>query len=226
PDNPVIGDRSFGADPALVARHGVAFARGLADAGVLACGKHFPGHGDTVDDSHYALPALAHDMARLEAVELVPFRAAVGEVGSVMTAHIVFRALDPEVPATLSKKVVTGLLRERLGYDGLIVSDDMEMKAIADHFATGDAAVRAIRAGCDLLLICASEKRLAEAREALVREADRDAAFAARLEEAIARVDGVRAKLRCAPGDDDALAAAFASEEAELVRNALRSIPR
>ncbi|MEZ4339991.1 MAG: hypothetical protein R3B82_25495 [Sandaracinaceae bacterium] len=107
------------------------------------------------------------------------------------------------------------------------MSDDMEMKAIVDHFATGDAAVRAILgAGCDLLLICASEKRLAEAREALVREADRDAAFAARLEEAIARVDGVRAKLRCAPGDDDALAAAFASEEAELVRNALRSIPR
>lgn len=223
-DNRVIGDRSFGADPHLVARHGVAFARGLADAGVLACGKHFPGHGDTLEDSHFELPALHHDMDRLEAVELVPFRAAAGEVGSVMTAHIVFRALDPERPATLSKKVVTGILRESLGYDGLIVSDDLEMKAIADHWPTGVAAVEAIRAGCDVLLICATVSLLDTARDALVAEAERDEGFAARLNEAAERVRAVRAKLSCAPVDDDALEAVFADEEAVAVRNALSSV--
>lgn len=221
PNNPVIGDRSFGADPHLVARHGVAFARGLADAGLLACGKHFPGHGDTEKDSHFDLPALAHDLARLEAVELVPFRAAVGEVGAVMTAHIVFRALDPDRPATLSRRVIAGLLRERLGYRGLVVSDDLEMKAIADHYAIGEAVVGAIRAGCDLLLICAQVELVDEARAALAAEAARDAAFATRLAEAIARVDAARARLSCAPGDPAALARAFADEEAEAVRIAL-----
>lgn len=220
-DNRVIGDRSFGADPHLVARHGVAFSRGLADAGVLACGKHFPGHGDTALDSHFELPVLPHDMERLEAVELVPFRAAAGEIGSVMTAHIVFRALDPDRPATLSKKVVTGVLRESLGYDGLIVSDDLEMKAIADHWPAGRAAVEAIRAGCDALLICKTVALLETAREALAREAGRDEAFAERLDDAAGRVRAVRAKLSCAPVDDDALDAAFADEEADAVRTAL-----
>ncbi|MCB9597088.1 MAG: beta-N-acetylhexosaminidase [Sandaracinaceae bacterium] len=221
PDNPVIGDRSFGADPELVARHGVAFARGLRDAGLLACGKHFPGHGDTVDDSHFALPALPHAMDRLEAVELVPFRAAAGEVGSVMTAHIVFRALDPDRPATLSRAVVTGLLREQLGYDGLVVSDDLEMKAIADHWSTGRAAVEAIRAGCDLLLICATVELLEEARAALAAEAARDGAFAARLDAAARRVGAVRDGLACAPADLDGMRRAFEDDEAEQVRIAL-----
>ncbi len=221
PDNPVIGDRSFGADPALVARHGVAFARGLRDAGIMACGKHFPGHGDTVLDSHLALPSLPHDMGRLEAVEVVPFRAAAGEVESIMTAHIVFHALDPDRPATLSKRVVTGLLRERLGYDGLVVSDDLEMKAIADHFPSGRAAVEAIGAGCDLLLICATVGWLEEARAALCAEAGRDAAFAARLHEAAERVRAKRSVLRCEPADAAGLRRAFDDEEAEAVRSAL-----
>ncbi len=221
--NRVIGDRSFGADPHLVARHGVAFARGLADAGVLACGKHFPGHGDTVEDSHFELPALPHDMERLEAVELVPFRAARGAVGSVMTAHIVFQALDPARPATLSRRIVTGVLRESLGYDGLIVSDDLEMKAIADHWPTGQAAVEAIRAGCDVLLICATVALVDEARDALVLEAQRDETFAKRLIEASERVRAVRASLSCAPLDEEALGEAFEDEEAVAVRNALSS---
>ncbi|MBX3271193.1 MAG: beta-N-acetylhexosaminidase [Sandaracinaceae bacterium] len=221
PDNPVIGDRSFGADPHLVARHGLAFARGLADAGVLACGKHFPGHGDTVEDSHLALPALAHDMARLEAVELVPFRAARAELPAMMTAHIVFRALDAERPATLSRRVVTGLLREQLGFAGLVVSDDLEMKAIADHYSVPRAAVEAIRAGCDLLLICSRLDWVAEAREAIAREAAADAAFAARLREAAARVGAARARVRCAPVSPEVLARALDDEDARSVRAAL-----
>ena len=222
PENPVIGDRSFGADPEKVARHGLAFASGLADAGLLACGKHFPGHGDTASDSHFDLPSLPHDMARLEAVELVPFRAAAGVVGSIMTAHIVFEALDPDRPATLSKRVITGLLRETLGYDGLIVSDDLEMKAIADHFSTGQAAVEAIAAGCDVLLICKTVALVDEAVEALAAEAAHDPAFADRLREAAGRVHAARARLRCAPVTDaDALARLFASPSAASLREAL-----
>ncbi len=222
PANPVIGDRSFGADPALVARHGIAFAEGLADAGLLACGKHFPGHGDTELDSHLALPSLPHALDRLERVELVPFRAAAGKVGSVMTAHIVFSALDPERPATLSRRVITGLLREELGYDGLIVSDDLEMRAVADHWGTGLAAVEAIRAGCDVVLICATVPLVEEARAALAAEAARDPAFARRLDEAATRTREVRGRLRCAPVLDPAeLERRWASDEAAAIRAAL-----
>ncbi len=191
PDNPVIGDRAFGRDAEVVTRHGLAFAAGLAEAGVVACGKHFPGHGDTELDSHLALPTIAHDRARLEAVELAPFRAARGALPTLMTAHVVFEALDPGVPATLSSKVITGLLRGALGYDGVIVSDDLEMKAVADRWGVAAAAVRAIEAGCDALLVCASAERALEAHRALVENAVADASFAARLREAASRVDGL-----------------------------------
>lgn len=222
PVNVVIGDRAFGSDPQLVLRHGCAFASGLADAGVLACGKHFPGHGDTVEDSHFELPALAHDLARLERIELVPFRGARDLVGAIMTAHIVFRALDPSRPATLSPIVIDGLLRKGLGYEGLIVSDDLEMRAIADRWPAGTAAVEAIGAGCDLLLICSDLALVAQAREALAQRARRDDRFAARLAEAAARVRATRAKVSCAPVTDSArLSEVFADPEASRVREAL-----
>jgi beta-N-acetylhexosaminidase len=204
PENRVIGDRSFGADPELVARHGLAFAAGLGEAGLLACGKHFPGHGDTVEDSHFELPALPHEMPRLERVELVPFRAAAGTVGSMMSAHIVFRALDPDRPATLSRRVITGLLRDELRYDGLVVSDDLEMKAIADHWSVGAAAVEAIRAGCDLVLICKTPALVFEARERMAAEAERDPSFAAELKRAASRCRAARSELRCEPVTDRA----------------------
>jgi beta-N-acetylhexosaminidase len=218
PVNEVIGDRAFGSTPDIVARHGIAFAKGLADAGVLACGKHFPGHGDTVEDSHFALPALAHELERLEAIELAPFRAAKDHVGSIMTAHIVFRALDPDRPATLSKRVVTGLLRETIGYEGLIVSDDLEMRAIADRWGAGEAAVLAIEAGCDALLICKNFELVEQATRALTDRAEKDAAFADRLNDAIARVNAVRARLKCAPRIDEST---FDDDEARAVQAAL-----
>ena len=189
PANPVIGDRAFGRDADVVIRHSLAFADGLADAGVVACGKHFPGHGDTDLDSHLALPKIAHDRERLDRVELAPFRAARGRVPTIMTAHVVFDALDRSVPATLSRRVITGLLREELGYDGVIVSDDLEMKAVADHFGVARAATGAIEAGCDALLVCATLERIVEARDALIARARQDEAFAARLVDAAARVD-------------------------------------
>jgi beta-N-acetylhexosaminidase len=192
PMNPIIGDRAFGASPERVIRHALPFAAGLRRAGVLACGKHFPGHGDTDLDSHLALPRVPHDRARLDAVELAPFRAARGAMPLVMTAHVVFSALEPALPATLSREVITGLLREELGYDGVIVSDDLEMKAVADHFGVADSATAAIEAGCDLLLVCEHLERLEAAHEALVKRAEKDAAFRARLEEAHGRVLALR----------------------------------
>jgi beta-N-acetylhexosaminidase len=204
PANPVIGDRAFGRDAESVSAFALAFSDGLLDARVLSCGKHFPGHGDTHLDSHLALPRLTHDRARLDAVELAPFRAARGRVPSLMTAHVVFDALDAEVPATLSRRVISGLLRDELGYDGLIISDDLEMKAVADHYETGDAACRAIAAGCDTLLVCSEPERALVAREALIRRAEADAAFAARLQDAAARSLAMRRSVPAPEPETDA----------------------
>jgi beta-N-acetylhexosaminidase len=196
----VIGDRSFGRTPEIVARHALAFAKGLAAAPILSCGKHFPGHGDTELDSHLALPRLGHDRARLDAIELAPFRAAVGKIPTLMTAHVIFAALDPDVPATLSKRVITGLLREQLGYDGLIISDDLEMKAVSEGWGVVDAGVRAIVAGCDTLLVCSDLDALRETRDALALRAMEDETFAARLMDASTRSLAVRRK--CPPRID------------------------
>ncbi|WP_407572583.1 beta-N-acetylhexosaminidase [Deinococcus altitudinis] len=151
--NPVIGVRAFGADPALVTRHALAACAGQAEAGVASCVKHFPGHGDTHQDSHLALPRVDRARSELEATEFVPFRAAVGAgVPAVMTAHIIYSALDNEHPATLSRPVLTGLLRDEWGYDGVIVTDSMGMKAIDDHYGRGEAAVMSLAAGADLVM--------------------------------------------------------------------------
>lgn len=193
PDNPVIGDRSFSRDPSAVARLGAAYIDGLQSAGVAACGKHFPGHGDTSKDSHLELPTLPHGRERLEAIELVPFRAAVrAGVASIMTAHVLFPALDPAHPATLSEHVIEALLRRGMGFDGVIVSDDLEMKAVADHYGVEDAAIRAIRAGCDQLLICHQPELVRRAHQALVAAALDGTLPAARLMEAAARVDRLK----------------------------------
>ena len=193
PANPVIGDRAFSEDPNVVARLGAAFIDGLQGEGVAACGKHFPGHGDTTVDSHLALPRLEHDRARLAAIELVPFRAAIrADVAAIMTAHILFTALDAEHPATLSEAVLGPLLRDELGYRGVVVSDDLEMRAVADHYGIEEAAVRAVRAGCDQLLICRHPELLARAHEALVKAVESGALPRARLMEAAERVRGLK----------------------------------
>jgi beta-N-acetylhexosaminidase len=150
PANPVIGDRSFGRSAELVAKVGVEWIVGLQSAGVAACGKHFPGHGDTAQDSHLDLPRLPHGMERLERIELPPFAAAIGAgVAAIMTAHVVFDAIDPHVPATMSRPALHGVLRERLGFQGVIISDDLEMKAIAGRFELEEVIVRGVNAGID-----------------------------------------------------------------------------
>jgi beta-N-acetylhexosaminidase len=199
PHNPVIGDRAFGHTPEVVIEHALAFAGGLHDGGVLACGKHFPGHGDTDLDSHLALPKLRHDLARLNEVEFRPFRAAAKRIPSLMTAHVVFEALDSNVPATMSPAVIDGLLREELGFEGAVFSDDLEMKAITDRYAIEEAGVLAIEAGCDLLLVCSDLEAAARLRQSLAAEAGRSKPFRARLTEARSRADELRRRISDLP---------------------------
>ena len=145
PRNPVIADRSFGEDPERVARHVAAFIRGTQGAGVAACVKHFPGHGDTETDSHLGLPVLEADSARLEGLEFVPFRAAMAaDVAAVMSAHIVLPQFDPAQPATLSRAVLTGLLREHLGFGAVIFTDALNMRAVADRTTPTEAVLGAL----------------------------------------------------------------------------------
>jgi beta-N-acetylhexosaminidase len=188
PDNPVIGDRAYGPDPATVTAFAREAALGLLDAGIAPCGKHFPGHGDTALDSHHDLPRVRHDEARLTAVELAPFAALCPVLPAVMTAHVVYDAWDRGRPATLSEPIVTGILRRRLGFSGLIVSDDLEMAAVADRYGPAEAAVLAVSAGVELLLFCHRQERWEEAHGALVREAEKSPAFRERLERAADRV--------------------------------------
>lgn len=189
PDNPVIGDRSFSSDPQQVARYGGAWMAGHTIAGVLPCAKHFPGHGDTHQDSHLALPTITHDMPRLTAVELLPFRRLVrSHIPMIMTAHIVVASIDPIYPATLSKDVIGGLLRDKIGYEGVVVSDCLEMKAVADHFTIEEMVERGVRAGVDLFLICHTEDKWRRAHAHLVKIASEDPAFAALLATSAARV--------------------------------------
>jgi len=189
PDNPIIGPRSFGPDPELVGKMGCALIRGLQDEGVAACAKHFPGHGDTFTDSHKVLPVVDKSAEDLERVELAPFaRAAACGAASVMTAHVLYPAWDPERPATLSERIVGDLLRMRLEYDGVAVTDDLEMKAIEENHDLGDAAVAAINAGVDMLLVCRSADKQARILEALIEAARTDEIPGKRISNAMRRV--------------------------------------
>ena len=196
PNNPVIGDRAYSADPQIVAALGAAAVRGFQDdAGILACAKHFPGHGDTDTDSHHALPRIAHSRARLDAVEMVPFRAAItAGVDAVMTAHILFPALDPYLPATLSPTVLTGLLRNELGFAGLIVTDDLVMRGVAERWGAPEAAVLAVLAGADLLLCCHERDTQQAVHAALLAAVGSGRLAEARLDESLARIAAAKAR--------------------------------
>ncbi|MHB1843954.1 MAG: beta-N-acetylhexosaminidase [Deltaproteobacteria bacterium] len=203
PDNPVIGDRSFGRDPILCGRLGAALALGIQSAGVAACAKHFPGHGDTLQDSHRTLPRLPHPLARLREVELPPFQAlARAGVATMMTAHVVFEALDPDLPATLSPKALA-LLRGEVGFSGVLVSDDLEMAAVADRWPLDEAAARSVEAGCDLLLVCHQPERQALAIDGIRRAAEKSVAARERLAEAARRVTELRERWAAPPAPFD-----------------------
>lgn len=222
PRNPVIGVRSFGADPDLVARHTAAFVEGLADAGVAASVKHFPGHGDTRTDSHHALPTVPAAREVLEARELVPFRAAVAAgAATVMTSHVVLPAIDADHPATTSPAVLRGVLREDLRFEGVVVTDALDMAgATADHDdGIGGAAVRALAAGADLLCLGPQPDdeegpRTLEETVAAILSAVREGRLrTGRLLDAVARVERLRARWTGTGGADADAAAEGATEE-------------
>jgi len=189
PKNTVIGDRALAENAKDVARLGAAIVRTLQKEGIAACGKHFPGHGDTTADSHHELPLVEHPPDRLREVEWVPFKAAAeAGVAAIMTAHVFVPALDDTRPATLSRRIVTDLLRGELGFEGVIFSDDLEMKAIAAAYAVPAAAVSAVEAGCDGALICSGDHSTqAAALEALIHAVEEDRLRLSRVEDALKR---------------------------------------
>jgi beta-N-acetylhexosaminidase len=200
PNNPVIGDRALAERADDVARLGRVIIGELQDAGLAACGKHFPGHGDTSTDSHLELPVVEHPPDRLRAIELEPFRAAIAEqVAFIMTAHVLVPSLDEHKPATLSPQVHK-ILREELKFEGVILSDDLEMKAVSAHYAVPDAAVEAIAAGCDAVLVCQGDVDLqARTLEALVKAVESGVIPSKRYDDAAMRLK--RAKLRFLTGE-------------------------
>lgn len=193
PRNPIVGARALGAEPAVVAGLGAAYLRGIQRAGALACAKHFPGHGGTVDDSHATLPRVAHGRARLEARDLAPFQAAVAAgVASVMTAHVAYPALGVEGPGTRAPEIVRDLLRGRLGFQGLVVTDALMMAGVQGPDGDeGAAACAALAAGCDVLLYPSDPDATAAAIERWAATGD----GAARIDEASRRIDAALARL-------------------------------
>ncbi|MDH5640452.1 MAG: beta-N-acetylhexosaminidase [Nitrospira sp.] len=189
PANPVIGDRAFASTPGPVCELGVATMGGLQDNGVVACGKHFPGHGDTTADSHKELPIVTASRERLERTELPSFRHAAGKgVATMMTAHVLYHALDSVRPATLSPTIIGTILRQELQYDGVVLTDDLEMHAIIDHYGIEEATVQSILAGCDMPLICKDRNREVASITALGRAVRDGTISSQRLEESLARV--------------------------------------
>jgi beta-N-acetylhexosaminidase len=218
PRNPVIGARSLSRSPAEVARLGLAFAAGLMDAGVAPCAKHFPGHGDTLQDSHFGLPRLPHARERLDRVELVPFAAAAAaNIPSIMTAHVVFEALEPELPASMSEKLVGGVLRRALGYTGVVVTDDLEMKAIADNYAIEEVTLRGLAAGVDAFLCCHTAELANRAISAIVTGVQSGQIPKERLEQAAERMQRFAARWASPPERPDAFEALASAPHLALV---------
>jgi beta-N-acetylhexosaminidase len=189
PDNPVIGDRALADDPDLVGRLGVALIEGLQGGRVAACAKHFPGHGDTALDSHHALPIVDHSRARLDEVELRPFKAALAAgVASVMPGHLLVREWDPDRPASLSPLIVDGLLRRSLGFDGLVISDDLCMQAVAARWPMEELGVLTLLAGGDVFAVCRGHDAQVRAIEGVLRAVESERLPWTTLESAARRV--------------------------------------
>lgn len=204
PSNWAIGDRSFSDDPETAARLGIAFMKGTLSRRVIPVGKHFPGHGHADADSHDVLPTVRASRGTLLARDIVPFRRAIrAGIPALMTAHVNYPALDPDNPATLSRKILHRLLREKLGFRGVMISDALEMKAISRGHDVGEATVRALIAGCDIAMVCNGEKERESAIDAIARECRDNAAFRETAKRAIRRVNRLRGLL---PGPGEARA--------------------
>lgn len=193
PKNPVIGDRSPSSDPREVTTLGWAIVQGLRGGGVIPCGKHFPGHGDTFKDSHLELPIVKKTLAQLNSTELPPFiYACRNQVESLMTAHVVYPALDPDYPATLSTSIIGKRLRQKIGYRGVVFGDDMEMKAISKNFALEEAVALGIDAGVDVLMFCHDETSAIRAFDFLHQKSEKNAKLQERIEESYRRIQRLK----------------------------------
>ncbi len=196
PKNPIIGKRAFAKSADEVARLGIEFMRGFEAAGVLAVGKHFPGHGDTEQDSHLALPRVRRDIETLEAVELLPFaRATAAGLKVIMTAHVIYDAWDDQFPATFSRRILEGVLRERLGFGGVVMSDDLEMKAVEDHYAFDDFTRLGCDAGVDVFLICHSVDKVKRLQDRLVSDVAAGRVTRARIIQSVGRITAVKKQI-------------------------------
>jgi beta-N-acetylhexosaminidase len=198
PKNPVIGDRALSERADAVGRLGAAVIRALQGSGVAACGKHFPGHGDTSVDSHEALPVVEHDRRRLDAIEIVPFIKAIeAGVATIMTAHVSAPALDDRHIASFSPAVVDALLKQQLGFSGVVLSDDLGMKAVSATHSPGEASVAAIQAGCDAVLLCNHTiDEQVSALEALIRAAEAGEIKQSRIDDAMKRQHASKVRMR------------------------------
>ncbi|WP_426450805.1 beta-N-acetylhexosaminidase [Paenibacillus sp. S-38] len=222
PGNTVIGDRAYGRDPAQVIRMGIQAMKGLQSQQVAAVVKHFPGHGDTSVDSHYGLPVVTHDLDRLRKVELKPFAEAVRSgADAVMVAHILLPKLDAEVPASLSRRVVTGLLREEMGFSGVVVTDDLVMGAITKRYDLGQAGVQAVAAGGDVLLVGHGYEAGTAVFSAVKRAVQEGVITEARLKESVVRILRLKAKYRLRDERPGAVDTAALNEE---MKNAMKGL--
>jgi beta-N-acetylhexosaminidase len=220
PVNRVIADRSFSTDAHTVGRMGQEYVRGSLDVGVAPCGKHFPGHGDTREDSHELLPRVSTPPDLLEQRELVPFRMAMAAgLPAIMTAHVVHEGIDSTLPATLSPAVVGGLLRTRLGFQGVVVTDDLEMKAVADNWDVEDRTLLALKAGADLLMFCHTPEVQVRAIETVYRAVDGRIIKPEQIEQSFARVQALKTmvrKLQPARNRDELLSVLNSNEHKSL----------
>lgn len=195
PLNPVIGDRAISSDAEVTARLGIEFIHGMQEFGVAACAKHFPGHGDTDVDSHHDLPVIKHDRVRIDKVELHPFREAIkANVASIMVAHLLVPSLDERNMATVSRKIVTDLLRNELKYDGLVITDDLVMKGITNSLAPEESVWRCIDAGCDIALICHKEENQRRAYLKLKKAIDKKKINPEQVARSLARIAGFKSQ--------------------------------
>lgn len=200
PDNPIIGDRSFSRDPYAVAKHVAQYIQSTQELGVMACAKHFPGHGDTATDSHLTLPTVEKDIPELNEVELRPFVAAVrAKVATMMTAHVVFPEWDEHRPATMSKRILSDILRNEMGFEGLIVSDDLEMKAVRGRYPLREQLDQACRASVDLFLVCKEPALQLETFEELVRLQEDEKAHDQLAKDAMGRLQATRERFFLEP---------------------------
>ncbi len=189
PENPIIGDRAIASDPETVARLANSFIKGFKDKGMIPVGKHFPGHGDTHLDSHLDLPTVKRDAATLEAVELVPFRETISQgLEVIMTAHVIYTAWDAKNPATFSKVILQDILRQELGFQGVILSDDLEMKAVENYFPFDAFPRMGIEAGLDMFLICNSVEKVRALHDQLIRDVDNGTIPTAPIQQSVERI--------------------------------------